>query len=115
MYVMIGASELPEQVRCSKGARDQVHPCRRYLERCKGKLLVARCAAVSRIRALAPRACSVLGRQDQYSMSRIVGFASLPFFFGHCKIRGRDFPDPLHASLEGFRLPCLGSEYQNWP
>ena len=73
-----GVCELPwqEQVRCSEGARDPVHGAHVVAakESCKGKLLFARCAAVSRIRALAPRASKRCGAtSDEYwSMSRIL-------------------------------------------
>ena len=74
--------------------------CNRYLERCKAKLLVARCAVVSRIRALAPCALKRCGAtRDEYGGCRgfwLHGFASLPFFFAHWKIRCCHFPDPLH-------------------
>ena len=76
-------------------------PSRRYLKLCKGKLLVARCAAAFRIRTLAPRAFKWCGaRRDEYwSMSRILAPSASPrcfFLFAHCKIRSCHFLDPLH-------------------
>ena len=63
--------------------------------------LVARCAAVSRIRAVASRALKRCGatRDEYWSMSRILALSASHrghFLFAHCKFRGCHFLDPLH-------------------